>query len=86
MKLVAGAESVAICENVVQLAPEQRSIRYCVIVPPVSVAAVQDRLIWVLLAAVAESAEGAVNVGASVVADPVFEYALKFTPSVARTR
>jgi hypothetical protein len=43
VKLVAGAATVAIWENVVQLAPEQRSIKYCVIVPPVSVAAVQDR-------------------------------------------
>jgi hypothetical protein len=40
----------------------------------------------VLLAAVAVKPEGAVNVGAGVVAEAVFEYALKFAPSVARTR
>jgi hypothetical protein len=55
-------------------------------VPPISVAAVQERLICVLLAAVPVRPEGAVNVGAGVAAEAVFEYGLKFTPSVARTR
>ena len=55
-------------------------------VPPISVAAVQERLICVLPADVAARFDGAVNVGAAVVADAVLEYALKLVPSVARTR
>jgi hypothetical protein len=51
----------------------QRSIRYCVIVPPVSVAAVQERLICTGLAAAEVKPEGAVKVGAGVVAEVVFE-------------
>jgi hypothetical protein len=44
-----------------------------VIVLPVSVAAVQERLIWVVPAAVAVRPEGAVKVGAGVVTEAVFE-------------
>ncbi len=59
------------------LQPEvaQRSIRYWLMVPPVSVAAVQARLICVFPAAVAERFFGAVNVGPpeSVVALATFE-------------
>jgi hypothetical protein len=78
---------VPTCTKLLQLAPAQRSIRYCVIVPPVSVAAVHARFTWVLPDAVAVSPVGAVNVGAAVVAVAVFEYALTlFAASVARTR
>ena len=86
LKLVAGAATVVICENVVQLAPVQRSIRYWLMVPPVSVEAVHDRLICVGPEAVADRLPGAVGELAGVVAEAVFEYALKFTPSVTRTR
>ena len=78
---------VATCTKVLQAAPEQRSIRYWLIVPPVSVAAVQERLIWVLPAAVAVRLDGATKVGAAVVAEAVLEYELKLlNASVARTR
>jgi len=73
LKAVTEAATVATCENVVQLAPEQRSIRYCVMTPPVSVAAAHDRLICTGLAAVALRLEGAVKTGAVVVAEAVFE-------------
>ena len=55
--------------------------------PPVSVAAVQERLICTGPAAAAVRFVGAVKVGAAVVAEAVLEYALKlFDASVARTR
>jgi hypothetical protein len=73
LKVVTDAATVPICENVVQLVPEHRSIRYCVIVPPVSVAAVHDRLICAGVVAAAVRLEGAVKVGAAVVADAVLE-------------
>ncbi len=57
------------------------------IVPPVSVDAVQERLICVLEAAAAVRFEGAVSVGATVVAVAVLEYGPRlFKASVARTR
>ena len=52
---------VAICAKLLQPLPEQRSIRYWLMVPPVSVEAVQDRLICVLLVAVAVRLPGAVG-------------------------
>ncbi len=65
----------------------QRSIKYWVMVPPVSVAAVQERLICVLLAAVAVRFDGAVKVGAAVVAEAVLEYGpVVLVESMARTR
>ena len=73
LKVVTDAATVAICEKVEQLAPEQRSIRYCVMVPPVSVAAVHDRLICAGVVAAVVRPEGAVKVGAAVVADAVLE-------------
>ena len=55
-----------------------------------SVDAVQERLIWVLLAGVAVrfvgTVGGVVSEVACVVALAVPEYPLKFVPSVARTR
>ncbi len=56
-----------------QLTPAQRSTKYWLSVPPVSVAAVHDRLICVLPAAVAVRFDGAVNVAAAVVAAAMFE-------------
>jgi len=67
------AVTTAICEKVVQLAPEHRSIRYWLMVPPVSVAPVQDRLICAGVVAAAVRPEGAVKVGAAVVPDAVLE-------------
>jgi hypothetical protein len=56
-------------------------------VPPVSVAAVQERLICAGLAAVEVRADGAVKVGAAVVAEAVFEYGpVTLDVSMARTR
>ena len=86
LKVVADAATIVICEKVVQLVPVQRSIRYWLIVPPVSVEAVHDRLICVGPEAVADRLPGAVGELAGVVAEAVFEYPLKFTPSVTRTR
>jgi hypothetical protein len=78
---------VPTCPHLLQLAPAQRSIRYCVIVPPVSVAAVHVRFTCVLPDAVAARFVGAVNVGAAVVAVAVFEYGpVTFVVSIARTR
>jgi hypothetical protein len=62
LKLVVA--EVATCAKFEQPEPWQRSIRYWLIVPPVSVAAVQERLICVLPAAVAVRADGAVKVTA----------------------
>jgi hypothetical protein len=70
----------------VQFGPVQRSIRYWLIVPPVSVEAVQERLICTGPEAAAVRFPGAVGEFAGVVALAVFEYVLKFAPSVARTR
>ena len=74
------AVAVPTCAKLLQAAPVQRSTRYWLIVPPVSVAAVQVRLICVLLAAVAVKFEGAVITGApeSVVPLATFEYVLVF--------
>jgi hypothetical protein len=70
-----------------QLAPWQRSIRYLLIVPPVSVEATQVRSISVLPTGVVVKAVGAVNVGAGVVTETAVEYGLKlFKASVARAR
>src|SRR5438445_8655180 len=55
---------VPTCTKLLQVAPVQRSIRYWLMVPPVSVAAVQDSLTCVLPAAVAVRFVGAVGVGA----------------------
>ena len=68
--------TVAISEKLKQLAPEQRSIRYR-LTPPVSVDAVQERLIWLDETALASrfvgSVGGVVSGGACVVADERFE-------------
>jgi hypothetical protein len=81
--------SVAVVPTCVKLphAPEQRSIKYWVMVPPVSDPAVQERLICTGPEAVAVRFDGATNVGAAVVAVAVFEYGpvLLFV-SIARTR
>src|SRR5438445_9883379 len=63
MSLNVVAAEVATCTKLLQVAPVQRSIRYWLMVPPVSVAAVQDRLTCVLPAAVAVRFVGAVGVG-----------------------
>ena len=52
---------VPTCTKLLQVAPVQRSIRYWLIVPPVSVAAVQERLICKLDAAVAVRLVGAIG-------------------------
>ena len=73
--------------KVVQLVPLQRSTRYWLIVPPVSVPAVQLKLICVLENTVAPKFDGAVKIGAGVVAPAVFEYGPRLlAASVARTR
>jgi hypothetical protein len=57
-----------------QVEPWQRSIKYWLIVPLVSVEAVQERLICVLLVGVAARLDGAVGeFPAKVVAVAVFE-------------
>ncbi len=56
-------------------------------VPPVSVAAVHDKLICVLEITVVARFVGAVRTGAAVVAEAVAEYGPRlFARSVARTR
>src|SRR5437867_13173591 len=78
---------VPTCRKLLQVAPVQRSIKYWLMVPPVSVAAVQERLICVLLAAVAVRLDGAVKVGAAVVAVTVLEYGpAELAECMARTR
>ena len=78
---------VPTCENAVQLGPWQRSTRYWVIVPPVSVAAVQLRLICAGPEATDERFVGAVKIGGAVVALAMFEYGPGVLEvSVARTR
>jgi len=72
--------------NVLQPELWQRSTRYWLIVPPVSVEAVQDRLSCVLEAAVTVRFVGAVRTGAAVVAEALLEYGPTFNPSPARTR
>ncbi len=52
---------VPTCRKLLQVAPVQRSIRYWLIVPPVSVEAVQERLICTGPAAVAVRLPGAVG-------------------------
>ena len=77
---------VAICAKLLQPLPEQRSIRYWLIVPPVSVAAVQVRAIWVP-DALAVRFDGAVNVGAEVLVVATDEYGpVTLLVSDARTR
>jgi hypothetical protein len=67
--------------------PEQRAIKYWLIAPSVSVAAVQERLICVLPTGVAVRFEVVVKVGAAVVVEVVFEYGpVTFAVSMARTR
>jgi hypothetical protein len=73
LKLVTVDPTAVNEEKLLHPAPVQRSIKYWVIVPPVSVAAVQERLICAGLAAVDVRAEGAVKVGAAVVAEAVLE-------------
>jgi hypothetical protein len=81
------AVGIAICAKFAQPTPWHRSTRYLLIVPPVSVEAVHPRLICVLEAAVAVRFEGAVSVGAAVVAVAMLEYGPKlFAASLARTR
>ena len=80
---------VPTCVKSVQLAPAQRSTRYSV-TPTLSVEAVQLRLIWVALAAVAVSPDGVdggvVSGAAGVVAVAIAEYALRLSAwSAART-
>ena len=78
---------VPICAKVVQDAPEQRSTRYWLMVPPVSVDAVHERLICTGPEAVAVRFVGAVGDEAKVVALAVLENALVFDEaSVAWTR
>ena len=77
------------CAKSVQPAPWQRSTRYPV-TPTLSVEAVQLRLIWVALAAVAVSPDGVdggvVSGAAGVVAVAIAEYALRLSAwSAART-
>ncbi len=87
MSLNVVVAEVPTCRKLLQVAPVQRSIKYWVMVPPVSVAAVQERLICTGPAAAAVRFVGAVKIGAAVVAEAVLEYALKlFDASVARTR
>ena len=78
-----------ICAKLLHPVPWQRSTRYPV-TPTLSVDAVQLRLIWVLLTAVAVRLPGALGgcvSGDGVVALAVFEYWLRFpAASVARTR
>jgi hypothetical protein len=79
---------VAICAKELQPAPEQRSTKYAV-TPTVSVDAVQLNPTCVLETAVATRFAGAVggvvSVPASVVAEALFEYPLRFPEtSVAR--
>ena len=81
---------VPTCAHFVQLVPEQRSIRYSV-TPTASVAAVQARLIWLVLMTVAASPVGAVggvvSGAAGVVAEEIAEYAPRLpAASAARTR
>ena len=64
---------VPICANVLHPAPWQRSTKYWLIVPPVSVAAVHERVICTGPADVAARFVGAVSIGAAVVADAMFE-------------
>jgi hypothetical protein len=67
---------VPVCAKLLQPAPWQRSTKYWLMVPPVSVDAV----------ALAARLPGAVGEFTGVVALAVFEYALKlFEASVART-
>jgi hypothetical protein len=70
-----------------QLVPWQRSIKYATSVPPVSVEGDQVRLICVLPDGEAAKFEGAVIIGAAVVALAVVEYGPRLlAASVARTR
>jgi hypothetical protein len=71
-----------------QAAPVQRSIKYWLIVPPVSVDAVQVKLICELLITVAARFVGAVGTGgARVLVVAVLEYGpVTFDVSEARTR
>ena len=78
---------VPTCEKLLQPAPVQRSTKYLLMVPPVSVEAVQERLICTGLAVVAVSPVGAVSVGTVVAAVAVEEYGPRlFKVSLARTR
>ena len=78
---------VPTCTKLLQLEPVQRSIRYWLMVPPLSVAAVQDRLTCAGPDAVAARFVGAVGALTGVVALAVFEYGPRlFEASVARTR
>jgi hypothetical protein len=77
---------VPVCAKLLQPAPWQRSTKYWLMVPPVSVDAVQDKLICAGPVALAARLPGAVGEFTGVVALAVFEYALKlFEASVART-
>jgi len=73
--------------KLLQLAPGQRSIKYWLMVPPVSVEPVQERLTCEFETAAAVRFEGAVRVGAAVVAEETFEYGPRLlSASPARTR
>ena len=78
---------VAICTNVEQPEPWQRSNWYPV-TPTLSVDAVQTRLIWLVLTAVAVRFKGTDGATVSAVAAvAMFEYALELLfVSLARTR
>ncbi len=81
------ATEVPTCAKLLQAAPAQRSTKYWLSVPPVSVAAVHDRLTCTGPAAVPVRFDGAVNVGPAVVAAATFEYGpVLFVVSIARTR
>ncbi len=71
LKVVVG--EVPTCRKLLQVAPVQRSIKYWVMVPPVSVEAVQERLICTGPAAAAVRFVGAVGALAGVVALAVLE-------------
>ena len=78
---------VATWTKLLHEAPAQRSTEYRLIVPPVSVDAVQDRLTCTGPEAAAARLPGAVGEVTEVVALAVVEYALMLlAASVARTR
>ena len=89
MSLTLVPVGVSTCAKLLQPAPGHRSTRYPV-TPTLSVAAVQLRLIWLLLTALALSpltVLGGVVSGAGVVALATLEYPPRFpAASIARTR
>src|SRR5437899_3664143 len=87
MSLNVVVAEVPTCRKLLQVAPVQRSIKYWVMVPPVSVAAVQERLICTGPAAAAVRFDGAVNEGAPVMAEGAVDYGMNLFPAaVGRAR